>query len=224
MTCIGVEKQFRPWRFLRNCEAVLGRDLRHSLAMALRPPGSRAHAIAAPRDRSRALWQSNRQSRNPHSAALIPAAITDYSNGLGLAFGPADLWTFYDETSLLNAGTDGGAGDCVAMIEDTDYYSPSVTLFDANFSLPAANVTRVLADGSNPGRNGDEIEALLDIEWAHAVAPGAAIEVYIGNPATAPIEPLVSALHKAVTDNKCGAISVSYGFCGASAAFFTGTL
>src|ERR1700687_3912870 len=26
MTCIGIEKQLRPWRFLRNCEAVLGRD------------------------------------------------------------------------------------------------------------------------------------------------------------------------------------------------------
>src|SRR4030088_2338743 len=25
MTCIGVEKQLRPWRFLHNCEAVLGR-------------------------------------------------------------------------------------------------------------------------------------------------------------------------------------------------------
>src|ERR1700681_936023 len=26
MTCIVVEKQLRPWRFLRNCKAVLGRD------------------------------------------------------------------------------------------------------------------------------------------------------------------------------------------------------
>src|SRR5229473_544140 len=26
MTCIGVEKQLRLWRFLRNCEAVLDRD------------------------------------------------------------------------------------------------------------------------------------------------------------------------------------------------------
>src|SRR5882724_6383825 len=26
MTCIGVENQLRPRRFLRNCEAVLGRD------------------------------------------------------------------------------------------------------------------------------------------------------------------------------------------------------
>jgi subtilase family serine protease len=97
-----------PARLAGLIGSIEGLDnLRHSLAMAVRPPGSRAHAIAAPRDRSQALWQSNRQSRNPPSAALIPAAITDYSNGLGLAFGPADLWTFYDETSLLNAGTDG---------------------------------------------------------------------------------------------------------------------
>src|ERR1700681_2757001 len=26
MTRIGVENELRPWRFLRNCEAVLGRD------------------------------------------------------------------------------------------------------------------------------------------------------------------------------------------------------
>jgi subtilase family serine protease len=156
---------------------------------------------------------------------LISTALADYSSGsLGLAFGPADLWTFYDETSLLDSGLDGGAGDCVAVAEDTDYYSPSVTLFDSNFALPAATVTRVLADSTSPGRTGDEIEALLDIEWAHAAAPGAAIYVYIGNQATAAIDPLVDAIQRAVTDNKCGAISVSYGYCGGSSTFYTGTL
>jgi hypothetical protein len=57
----------------------------------------------------------------------MPAAIADYSNGLGNAFGPSDLWTFYDETSLLNGGTNGGGGDCVAIIEDTDYLSSAVS-------------------------------------------------------------------------------------------------
>src|ERR1700682_430255 len=33
MTCIGVEKQLRPWRFLRNCEAMLGRD--HDIGKAV---------------------------------------------------------------------------------------------------------------------------------------------------------------------------------------------
>ncbi len=67
-------------------------------------------------------------------------------------------------------------------------------------------------------------KCLLDIEWAHAVAPGAAISVYIGNPATATIDPLTDAINQAVTDNKCGAISISYGFCGGPSSFYTGTL
>ena len=217
-----------PARLAGVIGSIEGLDnTRHSLALALRPPGTHAGAIVAPlpgRSASRQSNRANRHSSNSNGGALIPAAVADYNNGLGLAFGPADLWTFYDEMPLLNAGTDGGGGDCVAVAEDTDYYSPSVTLFNSNFSLPVANVTRILADGTNPGRNGDEIEALLDIEWAHAVAPGAALSVYIGDPATAVIDPLVDAINQAVTDNNCGAISVSYGFCGAPTSFFTGTL
>jgi subtilase family serine protease len=81
-----------------------------------------------------------------------------------------------------------------------------------------------MASGTNPGRTSDEVEALLDIEWVHAVAPGAAIRVYIGDGASAAVDPLVDAMQRAVTDNACGAISVSYGYCGASAAFFNTTL
>jgi len=214
-----------PAQFSGMIGSIEGLDnTRHSFALALRPPGSRMAAIAEPQHQSRLSSRSYRQLSNPNNAALIPAAVTDYDDGLGLAFGPADLWTFYDETPLLDAGTNGDAGDCIAVAEDTNYYSPSVTLFDSTFSLPVANVTRVLADGTDPGLNGDEIEALLDIEWAHAVAPGAAIEVYIGDPATAAVDPLLDAIQKAVTDDKCGAISISYGYCGTPTTFYTGSL
>ena len=148
----------------------------------------------------------------------------DYNGGLGLAFGPSDLRTFYNEPPLLNSGIDGGAGDCLAFVEDSDYLDSALSLFDSTFGLPVPTVTRVFPDVSNPGRNGDEIEVLLDIEWGHAVAPGAALSVYIGNAATSTINPLVDAVKKAVTDNKCGAISISYGFCGGSSSFYTGTL
>src|SRR5207245_64122 len=74
---------------------------------------------------------------------------------------------------LLNAGTSGNSGDCIAVAEDSDFNSNSVTLFDSNFSLTPANITRVFP-GASPGINGDEVEVLLDIEWAHAVAPGGA--------------------------------------------------
>lgn len=212
-----------PTQFANIIGSIEGLDnIHHSLALAIHPHSSRAmRAVLKQRG---APFHPGVQSHTGETVTLMPASVVDYSGGAGVAFGPSDLWTFYDENSLLNAGTDGGAGDCIALIEDTDYLSSAVTLFDTNFALPAANVTRVQADGSSPGRTGDEIEALLDIEWAHAVAPGAPIDVYVGNSATATIDPLVDALKKAVTDNQCGAISVSYGFCGTPNSFFTGTL
>jgi len=211
-----------PAQFAHVIGSIEGLDnTHHSLALALRPHSSNTTLAATFLKQRNPMLRAGAQS---HTARLMPAAVVDYGGGLGLAFGPSDLWTFYDENSLLNAGTDGSGGDCVAIIEDTDYLSSAVTLFDTNFALPVANITRVQSDGSSPGRTGDEIEALLDIEWAHAVAPGTAIYVYIGNPATATIDPLVDALQKAVTDNKCGAISISYGFCGTPNSFFTGTL
>ena len=113
----------------------------------------------------------------PQSSELA-AVAPDFSSGGGIAFGPSDLYTFYNETPLLNAGTNGNSGDCIAVAEDSDFNSNSVTLFDSNFSLAPANLTRVFPDGASPGINGDEVEVLLDIEWAHAVAPGAPINVY----------------------------------------------
>jgi len=225
-----------PNRFAGLIASIEGLDnLRHSTPLTIHPGRSSRIAQAAPAAANSPAPAAERISPGaPRDAGPVNArgaqggielaSVTNYNGGQGLAFGPHDLWTFYDETPLLNAGTNGGSGDCVAVIEDTDYLSSAVTLFDTNFSLPAASVTRILADGSNPGRNGDEIEALLDIEWAHAVAPGAAVNVYIGNSATATIDPLVDALARAVKDNTCGAISVSYGFCGASNSFYNSTL
>jgi subtilase family serine protease len=81
----------------------------------------------------------------------------------------------------------------------------------------------VLVDGTNPGKNSAETEALLDIEWGHTVAPGAPIRVYIGNPSVS-ADPLLDALKQAVKKNVCGSISISFGYCGAGASFFTSTL
>lgn len=156
-----------------------------------------------------------------HSAPLGAAESlpgqSDYSGAYGTAFGPSDLWTFYDETPLLSNGVNGGGGDCIAFVEDSDYLDSAVTTFDTTFNLPTPTITRVFPDGTNPGRNGDEIEALLDIEWGHAAAPGAPIYVYIG-------ASLQDAISRAFSDNKCGAISISYGYRGGSSPFYTSTL
>lgn len=146
--------------------------------------------------------------------AFPDASVPDY---MGIGFGPADLATFYDSSTLLQNGTNGGNGDCIALIEDSNYLPSAVSLFDSTFSLPAANVTNHFPT-TNPGINSDEIETLLDIEWAHASAPGAPISVYIGN------NDIVAPLQEAVNDNTCGAISISFSLCGFSSTFYKSQL
>ncbi|HEV3111376.1 MAG TPA: protease pro-enzyme activation domain-containing protein [Candidatus Binataceae bacterium] len=86
------------------------------------------------------------------------------------AFGPQDVEKFYDESPLIGGGDSGTASpDCVALDEDSDYLDTAVSLFATSFNFSPFNISRV---GSSPGTNGDETEALLDIDYAHATAPG----------------------------------------------------
>jgi subtilase family serine protease len=150
----------------------------------------------------------------------ILGPVPIFTNGNGVGFGPQDFYTFYDETALQNAGTDGSGGDCIALPETSDYLASAVTLFDSTFSLPPADITEVFPDGSDPGIGPAATEALIDIEWSHTVAPGAPIIVYVGARAFA----LQDAIHQAVTANTCGAISISFEYCDVNPSFFTGTL
>jgi len=137
------------------------------------------------------------------------------------AFGPQDLSNFYDKGPLTTKGTTG-AGGCIALVEDSDYLDAAVSLFDSTFSLPAGSLTRVFGSGGgSPGINGNEVEALLDIEWAHAVAPEAPIDVVIGNPGAGDI---VDSMNYVANHNTCPIMSISFSFCGASKTFFTSTL
>jgi subtilase family serine protease len=208
--------------------AIVGLDnTLHSQPAGIRPPGALHPAPLSPaKSAPSALSIHGAGGTSEPWWAIEPAAFVDpdYNGGLGLAFGPADIYTFYDETPLLSGGTNGGGGDCIALVEDSDYLAAAVTQFDSTFSLAAMTPTRVLADGTSV-TNGDVSEALLDIEWAHAVAPGAPISVYIGNNAASSVNGgLFDATQKAVNDNLCGAISISFGYCGGSSTFYTSTL
>ncbi|MHB8380809.1 MAG: S53 family peptidase [Candidatus Binataceae bacterium] len=136
-------------------------------------------------------------------------------------FGPPDLYAFYDQTPPVNSSNNGGGADCIAVIEDSDFDDPSVAAFDAQFNLPAIDLTRKLSSGSGDPFNTDETETLLDIEYAHAAAPGVPIYAYIGDDATSPNgNGLVDAASAAVSEDVCGAISISFGFCGGPRSFY----
>jgi subtilase family serine protease len=114
----------------------------------------------------------------------------------------------------------------MAIVGDSDFNSGPIHAFNNQFGLPddSSSITRVLADGSNPGVNGDENERLLDLEWSHAVAPGAATKYFLGNESSSANGGIVEALNAAVTDGSCAVISISFSLCGVPGEFYTSTL
>lgn len=162
----------------------------------------------------------NRGSASDATAAASP----DASMGGFASFGPLDFQTFFDSTPLVTAGINGGGGDCIAIVGDSDFEPSSVDTFNSAFGQAASNITKVVVFGADPGFNSDEMEALLDLEWSHAVAPGAATRYYVGDSSLPAIAPIVDEISAAVSDNQCGVISVSFSLCGGAKSFYTNTV
>ena len=157
-------------------------------------------------------------SSGPDGATSTP----DYIYGGVRAFGPADLATYYNETALNSLKIKGTQGhDCIALASVSNVHGGTFRAFTRRFHLPAVKLSKVFASGYNPGYRGtNEIESDLDVEYSHAVAPSTPVRLYIGAGST----DLQDAISTAVSDNKCGAISISYGYCGASNSFYSSTL
>jgi subtilase family serine protease len=98
-------------------------------------------------------------------------------------YSPQQIQTAYGLASLLNAGYTG-AGETIIIV--VSFGSPTIAqdlqTFDADYGLPDPRSFTVLAplgtvpfDPSNSDQVGWAFETTLDVEWAHAMAPGANI-------------------------------------------------
>jgi subtilase family serine protease len=94
--------------------------------------------------------------------------------------GPYDLATIYNLLPLWGEGFTG-KGVTIAAVEDSNLLNPSDwQVFRQTFGLDKfshGNFHQVYPGCKNPGQNGDETEAALDVEWASAAAPDANIEL-----------------------------------------------
>ena len=100
---------------------------------------------------------------------------------------PADLAKIYNFNPAFAAGY-SGQGQTIVLLEDTDLYSANDwSNFRSTLGLatayPQGSLSQVHPPSSptnnctDPGVNGDDGEATLDVEWASAGAPSAAIEL-----------------------------------------------
>ncbi len=79
-------------------------------------------------------------------------------------------------------GPQAGGWGAIAIVDayDNPYAAYELGVFDTQFALPAANFTKVYANGNGscttpPFNAGWGLEESLDIEWAHVMAPAAKI-------------------------------------------------
>jgi subtilase family serine protease len=137
------------------------------------------------------------------------------------ALAPEDFATQYDLAPLYKAGVNG-AGQTIGIINESNIDLSLVEAYQKLFSL-SSGIPQLVIDGSDPGTLPDvSVEAYLDVEQVGAVAPRAAINLYIANTNglftgdpnnTNVVDPLYMAALRAVEDNQVSVLSVSFGNC-----------
>jgi subtilase family serine protease len=103
----------------------------------------------------------------------------------GKCYGPDQLRNAYGFQSLLDNGFDG-TGSTIVIIDayGSDTIQTDLAAFDAYMGLPAANLHIIEPDGppsaTDPANQlGWKGETTLDVETAHAIAPGATIDLVV---------------------------------------------
>lgn len=135
---------------------------------------------------------SGREGRTQSEHSGIGPLITfNGGDSTYYAVGPQDFYTIYNETPLLTSPSPiNGAGQTLAIVQDSDVNPADVTSFRAQFGLPTYPPTPNNTQGginfidgipyfcSDPGLvpDGGETEADVDLQWIGTAAPAATID------------------------------------------------
>ncbi len=128
-----------------------------------------------------------------------------------LALAPTDFASAYAVSPLHAAGLTG-VGHSVAVVARSNFADRDVALFAERFLPTPGIVPQRRLVGEDPGISRDlaeEIEVLIDTQWASALAPGAQVNVVISSPEGDIPESLAQAVYRREGD----VISISFGLC-----------
>jgi hypothetical protein len=154
----------------------------------------------------------------PHLVQLDDRCLlSGYAPAPSTGYTPAEITSAYGLNAITFTSSSGtavkgdGSGETIALIEayhDSNLAS-DLTTFDQAYDLPSANLTVVNQAGSqtNRGWTGEES---LDVEWVHAIAPGANILVVEAKSQN--FQDLLNAVNTARNTAGVNVISMSWGF------------
>jgi subtilase family serine protease len=148
---------------------------------------------------------ANSQSNDTPLAGSGPSGYT-----------PSQIVQAYGFNQISFSNGPNGTGQTIAIVDA--YNDPNIqsdlAAFDSQFGLPTANLRVIGQSGgaaptATDPTGGWELEEALDVEWAHAVAPGANIVLVEANsPALAN---LMTAVQTAANLSDVSAVSMSWG-------------
>jgi subtilase family serine protease len=117
---------------------------------------------------------------NPATHAWQPRFNVKYQGQTFHTVSPYDFDIIYNVLPLWKRGFTG-KGVTIALVEDSNLaHASDWSDFRDTFDLKGfkdGNFKQIYPNCKNPGQNGDEIEAALDVEWASVAAPDANIEL-----------------------------------------------
>ena len=150
------------------------------------------------------------------AAAHFSCQDVPLDTGDGRCYTPQQIRAAYGIQSLLDRGTTG-KGRTIVIIDSysNPYIRSDLRIFDETFGLPDPVFRQVAPDGltpfdfNNPEHIGWSSEISLDVQWAHAVAPGAAITLVLAKSSLD--TDILSATKYAVDHNLGDVISQSFG-------------
>jgi len=94
---------------------------------------------------------------------------------------PSTIRTAYNVTPLLSNASSNGTGQAVVVVDacGDPRMASDLATFDRTNSLPKANLTIYYPQGTPCRDSGWSLETALDVEWAHVMAPGAALRLVV---------------------------------------------
>ena len=156
-------------------------------------------------------------SVHPHVRRISDLLTHNCPGGTVCSLAPATLRTAYD--FQYQAGTEDGTGQTIVIVDP--FGSPTIAhdlQFFSNFNnLPLASTQlSVIYPGGKPTVNvnnanqlGWAEETTLDVEWAHASAPGAKLVLVVGNNDQG--QTIQSTIQYAISNYPGSAVSLSFG-------------
>jgi subtilase family serine protease len=150
-------------------------------------------------------------------AAAPSAAVSPLAANGRAPYSPAQIASAYGFSQITFTKANGqtikgdGSGQTIAIVDayDDPNIANDLHVFDRQFGLADPNLTVVAPQGRPATDSGWAVETSLDVEWAHAVAPGA--NILLVEARSSSLSDLLAAVDYARSYSGVSVVSMSWG-------------